>query len=121
LILILVVILAVPALSACSSTTGSGAATTATVETEIYSNNNIAGVLNSPTGGPTTFTVSNNYRVTLLTDYHWNNGQGAPAGTIALKDSSGKIIGTWPVTVNSGVYWDVKPNINTGAGHVHGC
>jgi hypothetical protein len=116
LILILVVILAVPALSACSSTTGSGAATTATVETEIYSNNNIAGVLNSPTGGPTTFTVSNNYRVTLLTDYHWNNGQGAPAGTIALKDSSGKIIGTWPVTVNSGVYWDVKPNINTGPG-----
>jgi len=116
LILILAVILAVPALSACSSTTGSGAATTATVETEIYSNNNIAGVLNSPTGGPTTFTISDNYRVTLLTDYHWNNGQGAPAGTIGLKDSSGKIIGTWPVTVSSGVYWDVKPNINIGPG-----
>jgi hypothetical protein len=116
LILILAVILAVPALSACSSTTGSVAATTATVETEIYGNNNIAGVLNNPTGGPTTFTVSDNYRVTLLMDYHWNNGQGALAGTIGLKDSSGKVIGTWPVTVSSGVYWDVTPNINIGPG-----
>ncbi len=116
LILILAVIISVPALSACSSTTGAAAATTATVETEIYSNNNIAGVLNNPTGGLTTFTVEGNYMVTLLMDYHWNDGQGAPAGTIGLKDTSGKVIGTWPVTVSSGVYWDVTPNIKIGPG-----
>lgn len=118
--LILAVILAVPVLSTCSSAGGGSlppvAETTAVSETVIYSNNNIAGVINNPTGGPTTFTVSGNYRVTLLTDYHWNNGQGAPAGTIGLKDSSGKVIGTWQVTVRSGVYWDVKPNIVIGSG-----
>ena len=123
LFLALALVLTIPALSACSiggsgtsATTASVAATMAASETEIYSNNNIAAVINNPTGGPTTVTVTGNYKVTLITDYHWNNGQGSPAGTIGLKDSSGKVIGTWPVTVRSGVYWDVKPNTVIGPG-----
>jgi hypothetical protein len=46
----------------------------------------------------------------LITDYHWNNGMGAKGGTIGLEDSDGNEIGTWPVTVRNGVYWDVHPN-----------
>jgi len=32
---------------------------------------------------------------------HWNSGRGAPAGTIALKDETGRTYGPWPVTVRS--------------------
>ena len=124
LLLALALVLLVPMLSACSSRGGNGpsasttpvTAITAASETEIYNNGNIAGVINNPTGGPTTFTISDSYKVTLITDYHWNNGQGASSGTIDLKDASGNVIGTWPVTVRSGVYWDVKPNIVIGPG-----
>jgi len=35
---------------------------------------------------------------------------GSKWGTIGLEDSDGNEIGTWPVTVRNGVYWDVHPN-----------
>ena len=118
-------VLMLPLLSACNildvnspsgPTTADGTAVTATSETEIFNNGNSSGVINNPTGGPTTFTINDSYKVTLIIDYHWNNGQGASAGTIGLKDANGKVIGTWPVTVRSGVYWDVIPNVVIGPG-----
>ena len=120
-LLALALVLTIPLLSACNIKGGSGSsasaiAVTATSETEIYNNGNVAGVINNPTGGPTTFTITGNYKVTLITDYHWNNGKGASAGTIGLKDTGGKVVGTWPVTVRSGVYWDVTPQIIIGPG-----
>lgn len=84
-------------------------------EVEIFNNGNIDGVLNNPVG-PTSFTLTRTYRITLIEDYHWNNGKGASAGTIGLRDSSGKVIGTWNVTVRSNVYWDVRPDIDLGPG-----
>jgi len=116
LILVSIIALMVPLLSSCIG--GSSGATSIVIapsETEIYNNGNIATVYNNATG-QTVFTISGNYQLTLITDYHWNNGQGASAGTIGLKDASGHVIGAWPVTVRSGVYWDAKPNINIGPG-----
>ena len=104
-------------LSACGSGTSSPTssesyttiAVTATAETEIYNNGNLSGVENNPTYD-TTFDITDSYEVTSITDYHWNSGQGTKGGTIGLEDSDGNEIGTWPVTVRSGVYWDVHPN-----------
>jgi hypothetical protein len=116
-LLALVMALIMPLLSACNSgSSGTTATVVATTETEIYNNGNLAAVVNNPTGGPTTFAITGNYKVTLITDYHWNNGQGANAGTIGLQDANGKVLGTWPVTVRSGVYWDVQPNSIIGPG-----
>jgi uncharacterized protein YceK len=116
-VLALSLILIVPLLSACGSGTSSSApsesystvAVTATAETEIYNNGNLSGVENNPTYD-TTFDITDSYEVTLITDYHWNNGLGAKGGTIGLEDSDGNEIGTWPVTVRNGVYWDAHPN-----------
>jgi len=116
-LLALSLILIVPILSACGSGTSSPTssesyttiAVTATAETEIYNNGNLSGVENNPTYD-TTFDITDSYEVTSITDYHWNNGLGAKGGTIGLEDSDGNEIGTWPVTVRSGVYWDVHPN-----------
>ncbi|MGP8080538.1 MAG: InlB B-repeat-containing protein [Dehalococcoidales bacterium] len=120
-LLALSLMLIMPMLSACNvlklnGSSGGTTAITATAETEIYNNGNIAGVINNPTGGPTTFTITGSYDITLITDYHWNNGQGASAGTIGLTDTNGNVIGTWPVTVRSGVYWDAEPNTIIGPG-----
>ena len=119
-LLVLSLALIAPMLSACGGGSSASSVSTitsiATAETEIYNNGNLGGVINNPSGGPTTFTITGNYKVTLITDYHWNNGQGTSGGTIGLKDSSGKVVGTWPVTVRNGVYWDVKPNIIIGPG-----
>jgi hypothetical protein len=113
---VLSLLLIVPLLSACGSSTSSAPsksystiAVTATAETEIYNNGNLSGVENNPTYD-TTFDITDSYEVTSITDYHWNNGQGASGGTIRLEDSDGNEIGTWPVTVRNGVYWDVHPN-----------
>ena len=85
-------VLMLPLLSACNildvnspsgPTTADGTAVTATSETEIFNNGNSSGVINNPTGVTTTFTINDSYKVTLIIDYHWNNGQGASAGTIA--------------------------------------
>jgi hypothetical protein len=35
---------------------------------------------------------------------------GGKGGNDRLEDSDGNEIGTWPVTVRNGVYWDVHPN-----------
>lgn len=83
-LLALSLMLIMPMLSACNvlklnGSSGGTTAITATAETEIYNNGNIAGVINNPTGGPTTFTITGSYDITLITDYHWNNGQGASA------------------------------------------
>jgi hypothetical protein len=94
-LLALSLILIVPILSACGSGTSSPTssksyttiAVTATAETEIYNNGNLSGVENNPTYD-TTFDITDSYEVTLITDYHWNNGQGAKGGTIGWKTAT---------------------------------
>lgn len=82
----------------------------------IYSNGNAGGVYNNPTS-QATFTLTNTYNVMSISTYHWNSGRGAIPGTISLKDSSGKTVGTWTATGRAGnKYWDVTPNIKLGPG-----
>jgi hypothetical protein len=46
---------------------------------------------------PSVSTGGKAYCITQVATYHWNGGQGAPtAGTIGLRDSSGKFIGGGP-------------------------
>jgi hypothetical protein len=69
-------------------------------------------------GGGTspTVTFNQNYYLTDILTYHWNDGKGPPAGTIALQDSKGKTYGPWATTLVSGVYWTAKPSITLPAG-----
>ena len=86
----------------------------ATEVTILFNGNDLA-VMNGPTA-PTVFSISGSYLITLITNYHWNSGQGKPAGTIALTSASGQVYGPWSVTTRSNVYWDVTPNVVIPAG-----
>jgi len=78
-------------------------------EVTIFFNGNDLAVFNSPTA-PTVFSITSSYKITYINNYHWNNGQGKPAGTIALKNSGGQVYGPWSVTVRANVYWETNPN-----------
>jgi hypothetical protein len=80
----------------------------------LFKSGNDYGVLNG--GKPVSFIAKQAFVITQIVSYHWNNGQGAPGGTIALQDSAGKIFGPWPVTVRNGVYWEVNREIRLPAG-----
>ncbi|WP_073335831.1 hypothetical protein [Clostridium grantii] len=77
---------------------------------EVCNTVNIAAVQNGPTN-PTTFTINESHLLTYIKNYHYNYGQGAPAGTIGLIDSSGNTYGPWEVTIYGELYWEVSPNI----------
>jgi hypothetical protein len=69
-------------------------------------------------GGGTspTVTFAQSYYLTDILTYHWNDGKGTPAGTIALRDANGKTYGPWTATLESGVYWTAKPSVTIPAG-----
>lgn len=75
----------------------------------IFRNDNGEGVTGSPTA-PTTFTVQVGQKVTAIRTYHYNNGQGKPAGTILLRHADGRTFGPWTTTLESRFYWVAKPN-----------
>ena len=105
-----------------SGQTSTIAQTTTAAEITLYHNNNIYAVDNNPTN-PTIFTLTDSYRITSITTYHWNYGSGtATPGTISLKDSSGNIFGPWNATGSPGqggvpnAVWTVQPNVVIGPG-----
>jgi hypothetical protein len=57
---------------------------TAGDEIVLFDNGNIYAVANGPTV-PTKFTIRQTHVVTLIMDYHWNNGRGTRVGTIGLR------------------------------------
>jgi hypothetical protein len=77
---------------------------------ELYTNNNVGGVL----GGGKAPTFSTGGRVYCLVEvatYHWNNGRGAPGGTLLLTGGSGpgvRRIGPLRVRTTAGE----APNVN---------
>lgn len=87
----------------------------------LYANDNTYTVYNNPLS-PTVFTFDRSYRITKITNYHWNNAKGSIPGTIALKSQSGQIYGPWKAKGTSGqggvpnVYWIVYPNITLPPG-----
>ncbi|HWR58210.1 MAG TPA: hypothetical protein VN328_04905, partial [Thermodesulfovibrionales bacterium] len=87
----------------------------------IFSSFNLGGVHNSPTR-PTTFTINSPHVVTLINNYHWNNGKGARPGTIGLRTQSGQMYGPWQATGKPGqggvqnAYWECYPKVTIPAG-----
>lgn len=90
-------------------------------ENVLLDNTNSYGVGNGPTV-PTKFTVRQPYVITMIMDYHWNNGQGTSVGTIGLRGPEDHIYGPWPVTGSPGqggvpnAFWTAAPNIKLPKG-----
>jgi hypothetical protein len=90
-------------------------------EETICSVSNPDAVQNGPTS-PTTFTTTKAYKITYFWTYHWNNGDGAPGGTVGLRSSDGKIYGPWQVKTTPGqddvpdANWIASPNVDIPAG-----
>ena len=69
------------------------------------------GVQNNPVYSATPCRLANVSRVTRIFTYHWNDGRGAPPGTIALRDmSSGDLFGPFSAEGSSGQ--GGAPNVN---------
>lgn len=96
-------------------------ATPVSPATIIFDSFNAGGVGNGPSS-PTTFTLKVPYVITQIQTYHWNSGRGFPAGTLALRDQSGKVYGPWPAKGSPGhggvpdAFWTVNPNITIPVG-----
>jgi hypothetical protein len=121
--LIILILLLFPLLSCVSGGKTSAVVQTTTIaEVNLFNNNNIDVVDNNPTN-PTVFTLTDSYRITSITTYHWNYGSGtALPGTVGLRDSSGNIFGPWNATGSPGqggvpnALWTVQPNVVIGPG-----
>lgn len=76
---------------------------------------------NSPTA-PTRFTIREPHQITYVFTYHWNDGRGTPAGTVALQSEDGSIFGPWRASGTPGqggvpnANWEVRPNVVIPAG-----
>ncbi len=87
----------------------------------VFNSGNIYTVLNGPTRA-TTFTLDGPVVLALIENYHWNNGQGAAPGTIALRGSDGKTYGPWQAEGMEGMggvpnaSWTVWPMVRLPAG-----
>jgi hypothetical protein len=108
--------------AAVSAGTGTGSTPSSTAKGNvIFTNGNIGGVYNNPSRA-TTFTLREPHVITLIMDYHWNNGRGATPGTIALRGSDGRTYGPWQAKGNAGqggapnAYWNTYPNVTLPAG-----
>ncbi len=94
---------------------------TPSVEVTVFDSMNIFGVGNQPTA-PATFTIRQPQIITSVMTYHWNNGRGTRAGTIALRDANGRTYGPWPVSGTPGeggvpnASWTCTPNVEVPAG-----
>jgi hypothetical protein len=91
--------------------------TTPLSQREAATLSNGGNVLNGPTA-PTVITLKENYVLTFISTYHWNNGRGTPKpGTIALRGGDGTVYGPWKTTGVSGqggapnADWEARPNI----------
>lgn len=76
----------------------------------------LGGVQNGPTR-PSVFNVPEPMVLGSVMTYHWNNGRGAPLGTIGVLHESGLVFGPWQASGSDGqggvknAYWHVKPMI----------
>ena len=95
-------------------------------EKVLFNNWNRASVdnktLSAPPTVPTTFKVDKPTLISLISNYHWNNGKGPTPGQIGLKHEDGTVYGPWQTTGRSGqngavnVNWDCRPSATIKAG-----
>lgn len=89
-------------------------------EKDLFSTFNSDAVVSGP-AQPATFGLSKRTFVTLIQTYHWNNGQGAKAGTIGLKGKDGTTYGPWQAVASDAsgarrVFWTANPNMELPPG-----
>ena len=77
----------------------------------IFNNENGNAVTNATPPTPTQFTLKDYMVITSVRTYHWNNGKGAPGGTISITNQSGKVVYSGPVTIQSKFYWYTEPKL----------
>jgi hypothetical protein len=88
---------------------------------KLFDNGNIYAVQNRPTRR-TQFTLAQPVHLTKILTYHWNNGRGAAAGTISLRNSAGETFGPWETDGLPGqggvpsAYWVVEGDLELPAG-----
>jgi hypothetical protein len=69
-----------------------------------------------------TITLHQPGMLTLIQNYHWNDGQGAYPGHIAIVDAQGRQYGPWQAAGSPGpggipnVYWEARPMMSLPAG-----
>ena len=74
------------------------------------------GAIEGGGGKPPKVTQDATYFVTEVCTYHWNGGQGSPAGEISLQAADGTLYGPWKTTLRNSVYWIAQPNQDIPAG-----
>lgn len=89
-------------------------------EKDLFSTFNSDAVANGP-AQPATFGLLRRTFITLIQTYHWNNGQGAKAGSIGLKGKDGTTYGPWQAVASDAsgarsVFWTANPNIELPPG-----
>jgi S-layer protein (TIGR01567 family) len=68
------------------------------------------------------FTIDEPMTITYIDTYHWNYGEGAPGGTISLRDGEGTLYGPWEAETSQDGgavpkgYWIVHPKEAIPAG-----
>ncbi len=74
----------------------------------------LGAVRNGPTR-PSEFQIEKPMMLKSVMTYHWNSGQGARLGSIALIDETGRALGDWPAVGKDGqggvpnAYWYIYP------------
>jgi len=87
----------------------------------IFNNGNIAAVENGPTQA-TVFQLTAQTTIVRVMTYHWNYGQGALPGTIAIRSTTGQFYGPWQAMGQPGqggvpnAYWFIMPNVGLPPG-----
>ncbi len=76
-------------------------------ERQVLYTGNLGGVSNG--ANSPRFRLTRPTRIGFIMNYHYNGGQGAPPGTIALRSLDGKVYGPWQATAVNRVYWVVTP------------
>ena len=82
--------------------------TVRTNEQVLFNNGNDKQVFNG--GKSQQFYLGKPTIVSYIMTYHWNEGRGAPSGTISLRSDTGLTFGPWQATLTNGGYWIVRPN-----------
>ncbi|MFN8610700.1 MAG: hypothetical protein U0931_24380 [Vulcanimicrobiota bacterium] len=83
-------------------------------ERQVLYTGNDGGVFNG--GNSPRFRLNRRTRIGMIMNFHYNEGKGAPAGTIALRSLEGKLYGPFKATAVNGVYWVARAGVELPPG-----